>query len=208
MKLYPRVGLLIGVIFSWLFWCSLSFAQVEILSDEEHRQEAQTYVITPCFEEVGQAAIKAMKINDQQLTGAEFLRVMSSGESKKIENKLIEKLLEDTKNKPKTDRMIWYKIATSVCVNAWKEKLLDNEFFSAMTPSTKSLKPKDEPLSLTNKKSSNSSDSVSDQAKQQAIKTCKESLQILGSDVPYTYLNFCIERELQAYQEFQRNYGD
>lgn len=208
MNRFQYLILWITLASSFFILYTVGFAQTETLSDEEHRQEIQTYLITPCFEEVGRSSIKSMKINDQQLTGIEFLRVMSSGKSKETENTLIEHALEDTKNKSKTDRMVWYKIATSVCVNAWKEKLRDIGFLSGLTPSTKSFKSKDESLSLPNEKPSDFSESVSAQAKQQALKTCKESMQLLGGEVSYRMLNACIEQEMQAYLEFQRNYGD
>ena len=79
---------------------------------------------------------------------------------------------------------------------------------SNVTSSIQPVEPEDEPLSLPNEKPSDSSESVSAQAKQQAIKTCKESMQILGGEMSYRFLNACIEQEMQAYQEFQRNYGD
>ena len=208
MPLYHKNKFLLLFILFWLIWCSPSFAQVETLTDQEYRQEAQTYMTNPCFEEVGRVMIKAMGIEKQQLTGVEFLRVIISDKFEELEKGVIDTSLEKIEGMSKNERMVWYKVGTRVCVKAFKESMLDNEIFSDMTQSIKSLEPKNELDFSLNEKPSNSNKNISARAKQQAIKTCKESLQILGSKMSYGMLNACIEQELQAYQEFQRNYGE
>ena len=191
-----------------LTWCHPGFAQTQTLTDEEYRQEIQTYLTTPCLEETGNIMKKTMKNLEQvPLTGIKLLRYIDPKGLEKLENKMTDSFLEKVKSEPNKDkRILLYKLGSLYCIDGMKENMPND--VSSVTQSMQPAKPKDEPLSLSNEKPSNSSESVSDQAKQQAIKTCKESLQILGSNVPYTYLNACIERELQAYQEFQRNYGD
>ena len=203
-----KFTLLFLIVISWLIWCSPSFAQTKMLTDEEYRQEARTYLVIPCLEEVGRMMIKDMDLGEQQITGVEFFRVVASDKSKEIENGLIDFALEQTKGKPKSERMLWYKVGTRFCVKAWKEKMLEDELIPEMTQSIqKPLKSENKPDNSIKEKQSNSDTSVSAQAKRNAVKTCKNSLQILG-DIPWFILNACIQQELQAYQEFQRNYGN
>lgn len=208
MPLYHKTGLLLLVTIFWLLWCSPSFAQTDALSEEEYRQEARTYMVTPCLEEVGQIMIKGMDIEEPLVTGFEFFRVVASDEYERIENELIGVALEKAKDKPKNERMFWYKVSISFCVKAWEKRMRDRDLLPEMTQSTqKSLDPKDEPDEVIKEQQSNSDARVSAQAKRNAVQTCKNSLQILG-DIPWFILNACIQQELQAYQEFQRNYGD
>ena len=208
MPLYHKTRLLLLVTISWLLWCSPSFAQLEALSNEEYRQEARTYLVTPCLEEVGRVMIKAAEIEAQQLKGVDFFRVVFSGHFEEMENGLIDVALEKTEDMPKNERMLWYKVGTRFCVKGIKEKLLEDEPIPEMTQSIqKSLESKNEPDNSIREQQSNSDTSVSAQAKRSAVKTCKNSLQVLG-DIPWFILNACIQQELQAYQEFQRNYGD
>ena len=208
MPPYHKNKFLLLFILFWLIWCSPSFAQVETLTDQEYRQEARTYMINPCFEEAGRLMIKAMDIEKQQLTGVEFLRVITSGNFEKLEKGVLDTALEKIEGLSKNERMVWYKVGTRVCVKAFKEMMLNNEVFSDMTQSIQSSKPEDALDFSINEKPSNSNKNISARVKQDAIKTCKESLQILGSKMSYGMLNACIEQELQAYQEFQRNYGE
>ena len=187
---------------------TLCFAQPEALSDEEYRQEARTYLAIPCFEKVGRAMIKTMDLEEPQLTGIDFFRVAASDHFEKIENELIDFALEETSGKPKSERMLWYKVGTLYCMKAWKEKMLEKGMIPEMTQSIqKSLESENEPDNSISEEQPNSDTSVSAQAKRNAVKTCKNSLQVLG-DIPWFILNACIQQELQAYQEFQRNYGD
>lgn len=210
MPHYHKPGLLLLVTISWLLWCGSSFAQVEMLSDEEYRQEARTYMLNPCFEEAGQTMIKSMDLEGQQLSGAELFRVLAldKSKSKEAENELIDNVLEKVTGKPKNERMIWYKAGASVCVKAFKNVALKNGFFPGMTKSLNTLEPKHEPDDSINEKPSHSDTHVSAQTKRDVVKRCKESVQRVGSSMRYSMLNTCIESELEAYQEFQRNYGN
>ena len=98
MTFYQRTGLLVGVIFSWLFWCSSGLAQVETLSEEEYRQEIQTYLTTPCFEEVGNIMKKTMKnLKPVPLTGVKLLRFIDPEGFEKLENKLTDNFWKNLK---------------------------------------------------------------------------------------------------------------
>lgn len=209
MKHFQHLTLLITLAFSFFILHSISFAQVETLSDEEYRQEVQTHMTVPCFEKAGRFVIQEMNLEEEQLTGVEFLRILNADHIDEIENKLIDQIMDNIKGKPKSERMIWYKIGDRICVNAWKEEILKDGILSKLMQSTKSLKePVKQPDYPINKKQPNSDKSISDQAKEQALKTCNESMQLIGGEVSYRMLNACVEQELQAYQEFQRNYGN
>ena len=165
--------------------------------------------MNPCFEKAGRIMIKAMNLEEQQVTGVELLRVLISGKFEELEKGVIDTSLEKIEGRPKNERMVWYKVGTRFCVKAFQEVMLkNNEIFPDMTQSIKSSKPENTLDFSINENPSNSDKSISAHVKQQAIKTCKESLQILGSKMSYGILNACIKQELQAYQEFQRNYGE
>ena len=200
------------VLLFWLIWCSPSFAQVETLADQEHRQEIRTSLFIPCLEKTGRLTKKAMNLDEQQVTGVELLRVfVPSNKLEELEKLMIEKSLEHTKGMPKNERMVWYTVVTQVCVEAFKERIFKNDKFSKIFPgmaqSPQSSKPQVEQNFSLPETPSHSSESVSHSAKQQAVKTCKESLQVLGQ-IPYYILNTCIEQELKAYQKFQQSYGE
>ena len=201
MSRFQYLILWITLASSFFILHAVSFAQTETLTDEEYRQEAQTYMTTPCFEKAGHIMKETMDLKEIPLTGMKLLRFMNAEGLKELENEMIGHVLKNVKGEPKDNRMLWYKMGANKCLEGMTNNI--HKKTSNQTQDTE-----DQLDSSISKKQSDSSDSVSDQAKQQAIKTCKESLQILGSNIPFSYLNFCIERELQAYQEFQQNYGD
>ena len=207
---YKNKFLLLFILF-WLIGCSPSFAQVETLTDQEYRQEIRTSMTNPCFEKAGNLMKKSMNLDGQQVTGVELFRVfVPSNKLEELEKGMIEKSLEHTKGMSKNERMVWYTVVTQVCVEAFTESILkDDEFmkmFSGKTHSPQSSKPQaEQDFSITETLAP--SESVSNYAKQQAVKTCKETLQILGK-ISYHVLNACIKQELQAYQEFQQSYGE
>lgn len=46
------------------------------------------------------------------------------------------------------------------------------------------------------------------QAKQAAIRQCRDSLDVVGIEASSWWLNACIKQELRSYQKLQRDYGD
>ena len=189
---------------SFFILYTLSYAQVETLSEEEYRQEVQTYMTTPCFEEVGDILKKAMDLEEESYTGIELLRIMNAEGLEEIENEMTDFVLKNVKGESnKNKRILYYKMGKSQCIKGMKKNIHNDE--SSVTQSTE---PEDEQDYSIKEKPSGSSENISAQAKQQALKTCKESMQMLGGEMSYRMLNVCIEQELQAYQEFQRNYGD
>ena len=187
---------------------AVSFAQTDTLTDEEYRQEIQTYLTTPCFEEMGNIMKKTMKnLKPVPLTGVKLLRYIDPEGLEKLENKMTDSFLKNIKGESNKDkRILLYKLGSLYCIDGMKENMSND--VSSATQSMQTVKPKNKLAPSISKKPSNSSESVSDQAKQKALKICKESMQILGGEMSYRFLNACIEQEMQAYQEFQRNYGD
>ncbi len=184
-----------------------TISQADTLSDEQYRQEAKTHMIDPCLEEVFVYLAKTAEL-EGRVTANELMQIVGKDAFGPHTKKLANHYIQVVKGKPENERMIWYRIGLGMCVKAGKNAFRDENPIAQAFGMAESTPPSDDRQDNSVGMLAEEDSDIPDQAKQDAIKTCKDSERVLGTKMSWFMLNACVKHELESYREFQRNYGN
>lgn len=186
-------------------------SESDILSDEEFAQEIEEFVCMPCiktfWEGARKFAPKLAHFTDHEIELLIKNAIQQNGDLQTFRQALEKSVIErqpNIKSLPEESRKLFYKLERLGCTEHMKKIVAKEEQEQDESPSLTGSTP----IAPTPP-----SDSVPAHIREKALRNCKQQYEALdsiagtGMGSSWTMLKLCVDGEIRAYKEFQREYG-